>query len=371
MPLRVFVSSSRELVEERDLAWKTIEELKLEPIMKELLPSSTSADAEEVHCDGVRLCNAYVGIIGTTSPLGSLQEFREASKLDKKCFMFVRKVGKREPTANELLQYAKKCRFAEYFTPQEFSSQLEESLLTFVAEETLRQLDERQYDESFVRAYLQDYVLPVLDEVREIEANLSGKRLVQLPRDAWSATSNNSSVGTNADLDHRIAEFYSSVRDLNDLRSAAMSEHRSNVASIMQETYLETAKPLNEYAAIERLLTESFEFFLTTRGDAHDELAKPLLDQLEEPVKSIAPQHWRTPFVSALWLVNKMLQRTMIGPNIGRKQASEYLAAFGVLHPGARRFRELLRRVCQGSSKSENSAKDMSMVHILISCKRQ
>jgi hypothetical protein len=370
MPLKIFVSSSRELVEERDLARKTIEELKLEPIMKEPLPSSMSADAE-VHWREVRLCNAYVGIIGATSPLGSLQELREATKLDKKCYIFVRRLGKRESAANESLQYVKECKFAEYFTPQEFSSHLEESLLAFVAEETLRQLDEMQYNESFVRAYLQDYVRPVLDEVSEIEGALFSRRLVQLPTDAWSATSKSSFVGTNADLDYRIAEFYSSVHNLNDLRNAVMGEHRENIASIMQETYLDSAKPLNEYVAIERLFTESFEFFLTTRGDAYDERCKPLLDQLEGPVKSIAPEHWRTPFASALWLVNKMLQRTVMGPNLGRKQASQYLAAFGALHPDARRIRELLQRVCQGRSKSENSAKDISMVLNFISGKRQ
>jgi hypothetical protein len=355
MPLKVFVSSrirNGELTEERNLARKTIEELKLEPLMWELLPQSTSKNAEEAYLDGVQLCNAYVGIIGAEGSLGSLQEFQEAMKLDKKCLMFVKKVPERHPEADEFLGHAKKFKCAEYSDPQEFSSQLEASLLDFIARETLRRLETKsQSRENFIRNYLESYIRPVLDEVKETLNALIEKRFVELRTDAWNEISRSTFFGADSDLDQRLSRFYSRLYNLNDLRNVAIEAHKQNAISAMQEAYLETARSLNQYVVIERLLIDNFETFLKTHGDAYTGLAKPLLDQLDGPVKSITPEHWRALHVSALWLLNKIFQRgryVLIGN--GQYAASpplEYLAAFEALRPEARRIREVLLRIYQ------------------------
>lgn len=357
MPLKVFVSSSRnkELIEERSLARRIIEELKLEPIMTELLPSSTARDVEESYLDGVRLCDVYVGIVGTEGSHAALQEFQEAVLLDKKCFVLAKKVGERQPAASEFLEHAEKCKCVEYSILQEFSSHLEEGLLVFMVAETLRRLEKiGQSRENFVRTYLEDYVRPVLDEVKQIEKSLIDKRFVELPTYVGNTASNSKFLGTDSDLDRRMAEFYSRVHDLNDLRNAAIDDHKQNVISIMQEGFSESARHLKEYIAIERLLTENFEFFLT-QADAYGKLAEPLLDQLEGSVKSIAPEHMRIPYLSALWLVNRILQRRMLAslPVVGESpipphRGDQYLDEFKALHPEARRICEVLQRVYQG-----------------------
>jgi hypothetical protein len=142
------------------------------------------------------------------------------------------------------------------------------------------------------------------------------------------------------------------VRNLNDLRNAAINQHEQMVISIMQETFLESARPLNEYVTIEHFLAQNFEFFLTSNGDAHDELAKPLLDQLDGPVKSMKRENSNVPYVSALWLVNRLFQRKMLGlvspPRedlIPRYLGAQYLDAFSALYHEARRIREILQRV--------------------------
>ncbi len=356
MSLKVFVSSrikNGELAEERNLARKTIEELKLEPIMWEFLPPSTSLDAEDAYLDGVRLCEVYVGIIGVEGSPASLREFEEAVKLDKKCFMFVKKVPQRQPGEDEFLEHARKSKCDEYSDPQEFSSQLEKMLLAFIAEQTLRRLETKgESRENVVHAYLEEYVRPVFDEVKEIALSLSDRRYVELPTNAWSSASRSEFFGTDASADQRLAEFYSRVHSLNDLRNAAIDDHRQNVVSAMEETFLETAQPLNEYVVVERLLNESFEFFLT-RVDPYSELAKPLLNRLDGPLKSIAPEYWKIPYVSALWLVNRAFVRSH-PPVLEEKgvlkggRMATYLDAFGALHPVARRICEMLQEIYQG-----------------------
>jgi hypothetical protein len=355
MPLKVFVSGGiRELAEERNLARKTIEDLRLVPIMFELRPPSTQ-DAGESYLEGVRFCDLYLGIVGGEGSPETLQEFQEAVKLDRKCLIFVKKIGERPPEAAELLEQAGKFKHTEYSSPKELSLQLREALLDFVAEETLRQLEARgKVLKDFVQTYLEDYVRPVLDEVKDIEDRIDKKRLGELPTTAWNTVSRSVLFGADPQLDQRIAEFYSKVRKLNiELLKTGIEDHRRIVASIMQETFLENAQPLNEYAAIERILTENLEFFLTS-GDAYSEIAKPLLDRLDGPVKSIPREHWKIPYVSALWLINKTSQRTLMSHHLeenkilkGVSGGVKYFDAFGTIYPEAKLVREVLQRVYQ------------------------
>jgi hypothetical protein len=353
MSLKVFVSSSMangELTEERHVAQKIIEELKLEPLMWELLPPSAPKDVEDAYLDGVRFCNVYVGIIGVGGSPGSLQEFLEAVKLTKRCIMFVKKARERQPIADEFLQHASKVDCVEYSELQEFSSQLEESLLNFIAEETLRRLETKSHSqEDFTHNYLENYVKPVLDEVKEAEKTLIERRFVELRTDVWNTIGRSALFGADSELDQRISEFYSRMNNLNFLRTAAVDEYRQSVTSVMQEAFLETAR--SQYVAIERLLIDNFDVFVITHGDAYSGLAKPLLDQLDGLAKSIPPEHWRAIHVSALWLANKVFQRAkhtlgsngkyVVGPSL------QYLAAFEALRPEARRTREVLLRLYQ------------------------
>jgi hypothetical protein len=361
MPLKVFVSSSRnrELIDERNLGRRIIEELKLEPVMVELLPSSEARDSKEAYLDGVRLCDVYVGIVGTEVSPAAHQEFKEAMKLDKKCFVLVKKVAERQPSASEFLEHAEKCNCVEHSTLQEFSSHLEQGLLAFIVAETLRRLEKvGQSREGFVRTYSEDYVRPVLDEVKQIEKSLIDKRFVELPVYAGNTASKSEFFGKDSVVDQWITDFYSRVQDLNDLRKAAIDDHRQNVVSIMQEGFSESAQHLKEYAAIERLLIENFEFFLT-RTDAYSKVAEPLLGQLEGLIKSIAPEHTRISYLSALWLVNKISQRRMlaslpiVGPSpVPPYRGDQYLDALKALHPEARRICEILQRVCQSGTQT-------------------
>jgi hypothetical protein len=351
--LKVFISSrikNDELKKERSLARRTIEELNLEPVMWELLPPSMPKPVEQAYLDGVRLSQLYVGIIGAMNSPGSLEEFQEATKLGKPRFMFVKNAPNREPRAAEFLREARKLKCGEYSEPVEFSSKLETSLLDFMAEQTLSHLETiSRTREDFVRDYIREYVRPLLDEVKEIENALNDREFASLLADAWVAVSRGVFFGTDSGLDQRVGEFYSKVHSLNNSRAAALEEHRENVTSVLQSAFQESARGLNEYNAIERLLTERFDFFLTNHEDYY-ELAGPLLDQLDGPVRSIGVEHRRIPGVSAIWLVDNVFKKRMLGPYFERNRMPGYVEAFDTLLTEARRTRELLLRIYQGNA---------------------
>lgn len=353
--LKVFISSrirNDELKKERNLARRAIEELNLEPVMWELLTPSMPKPVEQAYLDGVRLSQLYVGIIGSMESPGSLEEFHEATKLGKPRFMFTKNVPSRQLGANEFLREARKLKCAEYSTPDEFSSKLETSLLDFMAEQTLSHLETiTRTREDFVHDYIREYVRPLLDEVKGIENALVGREFVTLVTDAWVAACKGVFFGTDSEIDQRLEDFYSKVRNLNNSRAAALEEHRENVISVLQSAFQESARGLNAYDAIERLLIERFDFFVIGH-DYHDyyELAGPLLDQLDGPVRSIGIEHRTIPGVSAVWLVDSVFKKRMLGTYFGRNTMAGYVEAFNALLTEARRTHELLLKIYQGNA---------------------
>jgi hypothetical protein len=360
MSLKVFVSIDLRggvLIEEHDLAQKTIKEFKLEPIMAEPPRSPDAVGSEEANLDGVRLSHLYVAIIGAETSSNSLEEFQEAIRLNIKSYVFAKRVTERQLGASKFLELAQGHNFTEFSTLEELSSQLEEVLELFIAEETLSRIKTGgKSREAVVHAYIEEYVKPVLDEIERIESSVTEKRFVELPTHAWNAANVSAFLRTDSELDQLIAEFYSKVRHLNDLRNAVIKEHENDVVSIMHEAFLESAETLNEFNGIERLLGEAYEFFLATR-DAYSEIAKPLLDQLDVLVRSVPSEQKRVRYVSGLWLVNKILQRRMMASlsivlenPIPRHLGVQYVAAFGALYHEAKRIQGVLQRLYQERS---------------------
>lgn len=74
------------------------------------------------------------------------------------------------------------------------------------------------------------------------------------------------------------------------------------------------------------------------------------MDQLDGPVRSIGVEHRRIPGVSAVWLVDNVFKRRMLGPYFERNRMPGYVEAFDTLLTEARRTRELLLRIYQGNA---------------------
>jgi hypothetical protein len=369
MTTRVFVSGgirNGELTEERSLAREAIEQLGLEPIMWETLQASVPDYSKEPYLIGVQICDLYVGIIGAQDAPGAVRELREAAKLDKKLLVLVRKENARQPKADEFLELAKKYNYTEYSELTEFSQKLEEHLIHFITAQTLRAVkSDSQTRDNLLPNYSENYIGPLFVEVKTIRELLAKRSLVELPTSAWNLVNKTPYIGTDPELDHRIAEFYNQVATLNALRAAAVDEHTQNVKSIMKEAFSENARNLNEYAQIELTLINNIEFFLTS-GDAYSDPAKSVLDQIENSVKALPSEYWAVPFVSALWLVNKTQQRTKLTPVLAQQgvlppaRGTKYLDAIESLHPKTRQLCEILRRIDE-QYESQNNDKSIGL----------
>jgi hypothetical protein len=349
MPMRVFVGSgaaSGELDEERNLARKKIEELTLEPLMRELLPPP---EPESEDASGIHNCDAYIGMVSVEASPESLQEIQDVTKLGKACVIFSKKVPERLPTANEFLERAKEFKQIEFSEAKEIPEQLEEVLLDLVASHTLAQLEAKGTGS----AYIQSYVQPVFAEIRDIERKLSEKALSALPTTAWNSARGSKFLGVAPELDQRLASFYSQVSDLNGMRDPATSEMGEIVTTIMQEGFLESARNLEGYAEIRNILTDSFEFFWAPGADSYTEAAKPLLNRLDGTLKTMGTEHWGVPFVSGLWLLNKILTRVRMSAVLKERglmktdAGVKYLAAFEPLELEAKRINKILQKVAE------------------------
>jgi hypothetical protein len=353
MAIRAFVSSrikNDELKAERDLAEKTIRKLKLEPEMWELLPGAMPKPPEEAYLDGVEKSDIYIGIVGAKDSSGSREEFRHALKLGKSPFVFVKKLGEREPGAEQFLEEARKSvKFAEYSEPGEFASQLEDSLLGFLAEQAFKSLRIRsKAREEYFSEYRNEYIGPLLREVdtagRYLSAVSGRKSFMRLPTEPWHRARSSVFVGEDPAVDQSVEDFYAKVVAMNELHETVTREHQQDVEDIMAKANFEAGdKSSAGYALVEHVLRECVDFFVTYYEDYEME-ADPVLRGLDDALGRVSGRH-----PSSAWIVDEMFKRKrVVSEVLGTGSIRKYFELAKDLLPVADRLHEILLKLYRG-----------------------
>lgn len=108
--LRVFISSKqRELDDERQIAREVVESFDFEAIMSELREASPSS-AHSIYLQEVRESDIYLGIFAKKHSKPTEAEYREATKSNVPCLIFVRKLKENERRDKALKQLLEEIR---------------------------------------------------------------------------------------------------------------------------------------------------------------------------------------------------------------------------------------------------------------------
>jgi hypothetical protein len=360
MTIKVFVSSTLrddELFQERNLAQKIVgDELRMSTIMWELLPKAMPKSPEDAYLEGVAQSDIYVGIIGQRDSPGSAREFREARRLAKHCFIFVKETSKRESGAEAFLGEVKESvKVADYSALEEFASHLKQSLLDFLNELASRSLRiQTRLREEFVTDYQKRFVVPWLEEANTTRRLLSsGSRFARLPAEAWEEASGGIFFGAYAPLDELLRELYANVKRLNNLYDRIVIEYKADIDQAVEEAFLKDrinvlnilGIPYREFQeAARQILTSNIELLLASPRDCEDyeEKVQNLLDQLDGAL-TVGREQTADP----MWIYNKVKKLWVLRP---RKEnpVDTYRKLAGDLLPRVEEVCRALTRVYRG-----------------------